>query len=223
MERIYEFLPSILIIAIVAGATFLYLQLVIKRFGDNFNSVEWHKNNQLKVALTVGIPLNSVWAPAVEELIFRAPLIIAFGAMSSVAWYGVLASSALFALPHWFGKKIFMTDVLSAKENSNHNSDDAGAEINRLHTEMGEKIVVRKVFHVVLTLPLGILAGYYGIKYQSIWVAFCIHSVWNLVVPIVVPILILLLALALLGISSLWDSVRRRMMRRIKRSWIFLK
>jgi len=215
VERIYVFLPSVLVIAVIAGATLLYLKWVIKRFGDDFKSVEWHKKNQWKVIWTVGTPLTNAWAPAVEELIFRAPLIIAFSAMSSVAWYGVFASSGLFALSHWFGKKIWMPEILSAKENGNHKSDDVVAEIDRLHTEEGKMIMVRKVLHVIFTLPLGILAGYYGIKYQSVWVAFGIHSVWNLVMPAVLPILMLLGMLASVGISSLWDRVRWRR----RRSW----
>ena len=210
MERIYAFLPSVLVIACIAGATFLYSKWVVKRFGDNFKSVEWHKKNQWKVIWTVGIPLTNVWAPAVEELIFRAPLIIAFSAVSSIAWYGVFASSGLFALSHWFGKKIWMPEILSARENGNHKSDDVVAEVNRLNAEEGKMIMVRKVLHVVFTLPLGILAGYYGIKYQSIWVAFGIHSVWNLIMPVVLPILMLLGVLAFLGISFLWDRVRWR-------------
>lgn len=215
MERIYAFLPSVLVIACVAGATLLYKKWVIKRFGDNFKSVEWHKKNQWKVMWTVGMPLTNVWAPAVEELIFRAPLIVAFSAMSSVAWYGVFASSGLFALSHWFGKKIGMLDILSAKENGNHKSDDVVAEMNRLHTEKGKMIMVRKVLNVVCTLPLGILAGYYGIKYQSVWVAFGIHLVWNLVMPAVLPLLMLLGMLTFFGISSLWDRMRWRW----RRSW----
>ncbi len=208
MERIHAFLPSILGIACIAGVTFLYLKWVIKRFGDNLKSVEWHKKNERKVVWTVGVPLVNVWMPAVEELVFRAPLIIMFSAMSSTAWYGVFVSSGLFALSHWFGKQIWMPDILSARENGDHESDDVVAETNRLHEEKGREIMVRKVIHVVLTLPLGILAGYYGIKYQSIWVAFGIHSAWNLIMPSVLKILILLAAFAFLGIYSLWDRVR---------------
>ena len=196
----------------IAGATILYLRWVIKRFGDNFKSVEWHKKNQLKVAWTVGTPLINVWAPAVEELIFRAPLIIVFGAMSSAAWYGIFVSSGLFALSHWFGKKIWMPEIISARENGNYESDDVTTEVNRLSAEGGKMIMARKALHVVFTLPLGILAGYYGIKYQSVWVAFGIHSAWNLVMPVVFPILLSILtllgALALEGILFLWDRMR---------------
>lgn len=210
MERIYAFLPSVLVIACIAGATLLYMKWAIKRFGDNFKSVEWHKKNKWKVILSVGTPLTNVWAPAVEELIFRAPLIIAFSAMSSVAWYGVFASSVLFALTHWFGKKIWMPEILSARENGDHKSDDVVAEIDRLHQEAGRRILVQKVLHVVLTLPLGILAGYYGIKYQSVWVSFGIHSVWNLIMPAVLPLFMLLGVLAFLRISTLWNRAKWR-------------
>ncbi|OGZ58328.1 MAG: hypothetical protein A2827_03780 [Candidatus Spechtbacteria bacterium RIFCSPHIGHO2_01_FULL_43_30] len=184
------------------------MKWVIKRFGDNFKSTEWHKKNQWRVIWTVGTPLTNVWAPAVEELIFRAPLIIAFGAMSSVAWYGVFVSSGLFALSHWFGNKIWMPEILSARENGDHKSDDVVAEVDRLHQKAGRRILVQKVLHVVLTFPLGILAGYYGIKYQSIWVSFGIHSAWNLIMPFVLPLFVLLGMLAFLGISSLWDRMR---------------
>ncbi len=215
MERIYVFLPSIVIIACIAGATRLYLKLKIKSFGDNFKSVKWHEKNKWKVIWTVGTPSTNIWAPAVEELIFRAPLIIAFSAMSSFAWYGVLTSSGLFALLHWFGKKIWMTDILSARKNNEHKTDGVMAEMNRLHQDQGKAIMIRKVLHVVLALPVGILAGYYGIKYQSIWVSFGIHFVWNIIMPMVFPLLLLLGTFAFFGISSLWD----RVMWKWRRSW----
>ncbi|MFH0892178.1 MAG: CPBP family intramembrane glutamic endopeptidase [Candidatus Falkowbacteria bacterium] len=208
MERIYEFMPSVFILAGIAGVTLLYLKLIIKRFGKNFKSVEWHERNKRKVAWSVGTPSVSLWAPAVEELIFRAPLIIAFSAISSVAWYGIFASSALFALMHWFGNKICILDIFSVRENGEHKSDNVADEVDRLRAEEGKMVMARKVFHVVLTFPLGILAGYYGIKYQSVWVAFGIHSAWNLIMPAVLQIIMLIVMLATLGVTSLWHKVR---------------
>ena len=213
MERIYTFLPSTIILIGIAGVTLLYMKLVIKRFGDNFRSIEWHEKNKWRVAWTVSMPLTNVYGPAVEELIFRAPLIVMFSAMSPVAWYGIFASSGVFALLHWFGKKIWMLEILSARENSDHKTDDVVAEMNRLYQENGRAIMVRKVLHVIFAMPLGILTGYYGIKYQSIWVAVGIHSAWNLIMPLIISILVFL-GLALFSISSrisslLWDKMRR--------------
>ncbi len=211
MERIYALLPSVLVLACIAGATLLYLKWIIKRFGEsNFKSVEWYEKNKWKVGWTIGTPLANVWAPAVEEIIFRAPLIIAFSAVSSVAWGGILASSGLFAIAHWSGKKIWMPEILFARESGDHKSDDVVTEINRLHQKEGKMIMVRKVLHVIFAFLLGILAGYYSIKYQSIWVAFGIHSLWNLIVPAILPFFMILGMLAFLGISSLWDRVWKR-------------
>lgn len=220
MERIYAFLPSVLLLACIAGATLLYLKLAIKRFGDNLKSVEWCRKNRWKIIWTIGTPKEYIWFPAVEELIFRAPLIIAFSAVSSGAWYGIFASSILFALTHWFGKKIFLEEIFSAGENGEQKSDDVMEEVKRLHAEKGRMIVVRKIFHVVFTLPFGILAGYYGIKYQSVWLAFGIHSAWNVIMPAIFPIIMLLVTIAFAGILALWDSLWDRVIRwRRKRRW----
>lgn len=208
MDRVYAFLPSILIIACIAVVVRFYMIWIVKRFGNNAKSVEWHRKNGMKVGFMFGVPLAYVWAPAVEELVFRAPLIIAFSSVSPTAWYGIFASSGLFALAHWFGKKIWMTEILSTRGNSEHKSDDLMSEIDRLHRENGKAIMIRKVFHVFFAFPLGILAGYYGIKYQSIWVSFGIHSAWNLIMPALVPLLVLLGLFASELVLSLWDRVR---------------
>lgn len=208
MERIFMFLPSILVIAGIAGISFFYVKWIIKRYGDDYNSVEWHQQNKWKVTWTVGTPIMNVWAPTIEELIFRAPLIIAFSTLSSFAWYGILASSVLFSLTHWFGKKIGMPEILSAQEENENESDNLESEVERLHQKNSKDILIRRVLNVILTLPLGILAGYYGIKYQSVWLSIGIHSAWNLIMPFVVTLLIILVMLSCFVISLLWDKVR---------------
>ena len=191
VERIYTFLPSVLVLICIAGATVLYLIWITNRFGGNLKSV-----NRWIVIWTVDVPLINVVVPAAEELVFRAPLIIAFSAVSSVAWYGIFASSALFALLHWDVNKIWPEFLPSRKNDAR--KDDVVTEVNRLHQEKDKMIIMRKVCKVVCALTLGILAGYYGIKYQSIWMAFGIHSVWNLIVTIF-----------LVSISYLSDRAKR--------------
>ncbi|MDP3770051.1 MAG: CPBP family intramembrane metalloprotease [bacterium] len=204
MEKIYAFLPSIVILACIAGVTFVYVKLVIRRFGDDFKSIEWREKNKWKLTWMVGTPMSNVFAPTAEELIFRAPLIIAFSTMSSAAWYGLFASSVLFAMAHWRGKKISMQDILSVQDNEK--SDDLKREVNQFYQEHRKEIMMRKILNVVFTLPLGILAGYYGIMYQSIWLSSGIHLVWNLIIPVILLILTLLGTFVFLGISFLWDS-----------------
>ena len=208
MERVMVFLPSVLVIATIGGITLLYIKWVIKRYGDNFKSVEWHQRNVWKVAWTVGTPLTNVYAPTLEELIFRAPIIIAFSSLSPFAWYGILASSVLFAFVHWFGKKILMLEIFFAQEKGESKSDNVESEIERLHQESDKDILIKRIFHVVMTFLLGILTGYYGIKYQSVWLSVGIHSAWNLIMPAVLPMLVILAMLGYFALLSLWDKVR---------------
>ncbi len=213
-ERIAVFLPSILILTCIAAATFIYLRLVARRWRENLKSVEWCKENKWKVLWLFGTPACNIWAPTAEELIFRAPLIIAFGSITGNAWWGILASSVAFAFVHYFGKKINFLEVLSAKENGETKSDDLQAEITDMEKAQAQQMKIRRLLHIVATLPLGILAGYYGIKYQSIWVSVGIHSVWNLLMPVLLPLLVLLVMLTFFGITELWDRFRWRYRRR---------
>ncbi|MDP3696645.1 MAG: CPBP family intramembrane metalloprotease [Candidatus Taylorbacteria bacterium] len=186
----------------------------MKRYRENLKSIEWLKENEWKVIWLIGTPACNIWAPTAEELIFRAPLIVAFGNISGNAWWGILASSIAFAFIHYFGKKINFLEVLLAKENSETKNDDLQTTISDIEKAQAQQMKTRRLLHIVATLPLGILAGYYGIKYQSIWVSVGIHSVWNLLMPTILPFLVLLVMLAFFGITEVWDRFRWRYRRR---------
>ena len=208
MERFLTFLPSVLVIASIALITRVYLKWIIGRFDENAKSVQWHQQNKWKVFWLVGMPVQIVWAPTVEELIFRAPLVLAFSGMSSFAWYGILTSAVLFSLMHWSGKKIWMPEILLARAEGSHKSDDIGEEVERLHQEAGKKILVSRISHVIFALLAGISAGYYGILYQSIWVSVGIHAAWNLVMPVVVQLLLLVVMIFYVLLSLLWEDIK---------------
>lgn len=197
-----------MLLAFIAGATFVYLKLIVAWFGDNnLNSITWCKRNQRKLVWTVGTPNVYVHAPALEELIFRVPIIIAFSVVLSIAWYGIFISGGLFALAHWSGNKTLFLEVLSHREKGKLKSDNMEAEMNRLYANKKYMLILGKVFNIVVTFFLGILAGYYGIKYQSVWVAFGIHSVWNIVMPILIALLMVFVVWISLPILWLWDKV----------------
>lgn len=137
MERIYEFLPSIIMLICIAVVA-LFCSALVPR-SRCYVSVIGDEEEQSQPELGI---IHLVWAaPAVEELIFRAPLIIAWSAMSTNAWYGIFVSTILFALAHL--------------------------------------PMVKKRIMIIGVIPLGILTGYYGILYQSIWVSVGIHMLWN--------------------------------------------
>ncbi len=169
MERIYAFLPSILIIVCIAGTTLLYNKLITKRLGeDNLKINEWVKNNKWK-AFSSFAPVIYIGTPAIEELIFRAPLVIIFNTMSLSAWCGILISGGLFALLHWRDGIKFVVNGFSFSFSIFSNKE--------------ERTWIEGV-NTLCVLILGILTGYYGIKYQSIWVSVGIHALWNLIAPV---------------------------------------
>lgn len=207
-DRIHQFLPSILIIGSISVFTYIYLKVAIKRIGPSWKSIEWHSQNKWKVTWLIGTPVCNVWAPTAEELVFRAPLIIAFGALSPSAWIGILASSVVFGAVHWFGKKINILEILSKKESGGIKSDDFEAEVAKIEASEAKRIHVQRILHVLTTILLGILSGYYGIKYQSIWVSVGIHSLWNFVMPIIFALIIAIVLFSGLGVLTLRDKLR---------------
>lgn len=182
MERIRLFLPSILIITSIAAATNLYLWRTNKAF--ELKGIDWVKAHAWACLWKLKAPTLFVWAPTAEELVYRAPIIVIFSAMSENAWYGVIASGVLFGLTHL---------------------KNQGEEIDQLFEEDGGRYakIAFKLLHVIITMCMGMLCGYYGIQYQSIWVSVGLHAAWNLFVPF----LFSLLGIVLMVIFSIAESV----------------
>ncbi len=213
-ERFFQFLPSIAILTSIAIATLIYLRLVLKRFKERIKSIEWCKENHWKIIWLIGTPVQNVWAPVAEELIFRAPLIVIFSTVSGNAWRGIWISSVFFSLVHYFGHKITLFDVFSAKESSETKTDSLEAEISDIKKREAKRLRITKFLHPITVFPLGILSGYYGIKYQSIWASVGIHFVWNLVMPIILVLVVLIVAMAGVGIEEAWHSLKYKLRRR---------
>lgn len=205
-DRILMFLPSVIVITIIAGITFLYLRWIVKRYKDNFKNVEWVIENKWKLVLLIGTPQQNILAPTAEELLFRAPIIIAFGAISGSAWKWIIVSAVIFSLIHWFGKKIKIDDIILHRMKGENFSNDMETEVNRL-SQNKKEVRIRKVLNVILTLPLGILAGYYGILYQSIWVSVGVHALWNLVMPIIMPLIVIIIWIIFLILHPILSPV----------------
>ena len=213
MERILGQLPSFLILGGIASVSLLWVLIYARHNKENLKSIRWLENNQGKLTLIVGIPLVNIFAPAFEELVFRAPLIVGFESVSYRAWWGIIISSLLFSFVHVFNKHITLAEITSRRMRGEIQSDDLKAEITKLSSEMKREVWARKIAQLLITFFVGILSGYYGIKFQSIWVSFGIHAVWNLVSPFVVALVILLLGLVLIVASSIFHFAWRRVRR----------
>ncbi|OHA50340.1 MAG: hypothetical protein A3A80_00600 [Candidatus Terrybacteria bacterium RIFCSPLOWO2_01_FULL_44_24] len=201
-ERFLHFLPDIAVIATIAALTWLYIKALSHHIGENSKSITWLKKNP-KIALLVGLPTLFIWAPTVEELIFRAPLIIVFGAMSPYAWIGIVVSNIIFAVIHQ-GKNSVRKHIEFSTHLSNQEgelaTDDYETERAGFIASQPKQTTVAKIFSVIPQFALGMLSGYLGITNQSIWLSVGIHCAWNIFAVIGLPLLIVLVTLVVGGI-----------------------
>jgi len=209
MEKVYEFLPSILTLVGIVISLFFYWNFLIRKFyGERLNSLEWLAKNKRKSTL-ISMPVFVIMVPAVEELIFRFPLVILFDTVSDLgAWYGIFISSGLFAFIHIFIPQVVTPDILTAYERGECISDDVKEESKRIRKKNKKHVNIQRLSRIVFSFLLGLLAGYFAIKYQSIWVALGIHAGWNLFISDLVLLSLLLAEFIYEGITVLISGIK---------------
>ena len=210
--RIHLFALQILLIEAVAVTTLIYLEEVSRRFKRELNSLDWAEKNRWKLSLLIGLPLEWIWAPFGEELFFRAPLIVAFPALSRNAWIAILVSAALFATLHWFNLPVLGGEIFEARKNGVVSDDpkEATSTLLKEKTVSDTKIprVAMRIAKVVATFPMGVIAGYFGIKLQSVWAAVGIHFLANTLLPLVLMALTFIILSAYMFWDDNWCNLR---------------
>jgi membrane protease YdiL (CAAX protease family) len=209
MERLYIFLQSIIVLVSIAVMVRAYLFYVSAKYKKRTKSVAWCKANMLKVIFLISAPYVYIFGPVLEELIFRAPLVVLFSSLTDLVWIWIIISSILSALLHWKGKKVTLTEIFEADMRGETESDDVTLEEKRLFRQKGKKIILEKIFQVIVTFLLGVLSGYFGIKYQSIWLCVGIHAAWNIFMPLVISVIIILAGIVFLAILRVISEVKK--------------
>lgn len=153
------------------------------------NDLEWIRANGQKLGLLV-MPILIVFAPCVEELVFRAPLLILFPVLNQSAWYGIMVSSILFGLMHWSGNLEQNSIIVHGGKTE---TNDLAKEREKLEIENKAQIVFAKCFRVVATTLAGVWFGYLAISHQSLWWSMGAHALWNFIMPTLLPIVLLVL------------------------------
>lgn len=217
VERILSFLPSILGLLSLAVVGFFLPRIIVKRLGvENFKSIGWQKKNRFKVA-SLKDSQAYLFGPAREELIFRLPLVVAFSALSTQAWVGILVSAVIFAAVHVPGfrqrlnlGKLGSKMMMEEKKTQTDDIDTELREIDRSTTK--NYFVIITTVRVASAFAAGIWLGYLGITNQSILLPFVVHIVLNIILGLFMPLVVilasLLVFLALMGLCSLWDKIR---------------
>ena len=193
IARAHIFLPSILIMAVVAIAyRFFYKSnhkqimeelRAVKQVRTKENVLVFMRGNWWRLLLMIFAAV--LFSPVKNELLFRAPLLVAFGSFSEMTWNAIYVSAALYAS---FMSLSFKTDFLKEDTWSKY----VGAQ--RTFLKIGAFALNFLSWWVV-----GIAAGYVAIRYQSLFV--CV--LFGITLPFINGALVLIYQLVLMAIVEI--------------------
>jgi membrane protease YdiL (CAAX protease family) len=172
---------DVLFLALLCGALigFLCLRIVSRKGREKFNDVDWCRQNKWKLVFFCAVPMIGAIAPVIEETLFRAPLIILFSALMPAAWATIVLSSLLFSVlhvgglpPYLLGQKVFENEKSAGKKVAEA-TEGAGAENRGM-------VIGYRITRTIFAFSLGLVAGWLGVKYQSIYPCLIVHAGWNL-------------------------------------------
>jgi membrane protease YdiL (CAAX protease family) len=121
-----------------------------------------------------------IFAPTSEELIYRGPIIILSGYLPEYKWLLIIISAIVFGIMHWYGAKISLHEIQQNEPSDGYETDNLKEISKTISDQKNKKTYILKSAQVVSATIGGVLMGYYGIKYQTIWVSVLIHFSWNL-------------------------------------------
>jgi len=163
------YLIPIGVIAGVAVTTVVYAKLSNWQLSRK-DPKEWglSEKNIFRVMFEL-LLLLFIGVPAIMVIICSAPLVLAFDEMSPVAWGGIFISNLVSLFISLFIQKQAGSLFVAAKK-----KDDEEQEVV---DERKKKTVLRVVnsLYGLCGFVSGVLAGYYGIIHQSIWMSFGVY------------------------------------------------
>ncbi len=209
MEKQMSTLKAAIGLAAISGGLWVYLWFLGKRFTKQLDSVDWVLKHRWIVLALVVFPIRFVYAPALEELVYRGPLVALCHSMTLLAWVLTTVSATLFAIIHWKGPKLVpgeldayverrraksavpvnaassdergTADTTIASGGENVTDDLAETVKETVQAQSPRTTRSRKIANVFGAFVLGMVCGYYSISDHSLWVAFRIHAIWNIV------------------------------------------
>ncbi len=200
MEKFLNLLPIFLTIFLVGLLVAFFSVNGYKKFLKKyplFYDRKWIAKNRmlfLKNELLFRLPGFLIAAGFIEEIIFRAPLLVFFDSISPGIWKWTIFSSFLFGLMHFRKhykaiRKIPATvDAIKKQQDEiNKKLAKAGNSLTFRDPEIELKENIRKrkrafwggIIHIFNTFIMGIFLAYLCIKYQSILMPVIVHGLWN--------------------------------------------
>jgi len=158
----YWSIAFVLIVYVVLQVGFMiFMSAVNRRY---INTKGPSAKTSLGLFLVIMGTTTVVTGPLLEELIYRAWLIVFFKELTFWSWFFIVVSGIAFGKLHKQGSGISLMFEAIRPESSAFFSSKA-AQRGR----------------VIMTSILGILCGYFVVKYQSLYFGVIVHALWNLV------------------------------------------
>lgn len=193
IDRSHFFLPSILIMTIIVIAYWFFYKSNHKRIMEDLKAMKQVRDKESVAAFFKGnwwrmllmIFAAVLFSPVKNELLFRMPLLVAFGSFSEMTWNAIYVSAVLYAL---FQSLSFKTNFLKEDMWSKY----VGAQ--RTFLKIGAYVL-----NFLSWWAVGIAAGYVAIRYQSLFV--CV--LFGITLPFICAALTLIYQLVLMAIVEI--------------------
>lgn len=181
MDNLGDHMNSVLQVMCLLLISFAYIKKTEWKHRERLDSAKWNAEHII-ARMKLDTVTVSICSPAVEELIFRAPVIIMFSSLSSNAWYAVMISSVLFSLVHLPKlRSVSIYVILGMWNKGTLQSDSVKQESARLMSEQNGVKTKDKAVQLLVAFFLGVIFSCIGIIFQDLWLCVIIHIVWNLV------------------------------------------
>ncbi len=207
MQLLLRLLPSIVTLALIGLVGHFYSLVVNKRYKERFNSIEWLETHSWMPGVIIAAPAQYLFGPAVEELVFRLPTIVLADNFPSYKWYFIGVTTLVFSICHWHGTKIDLDELLSINFRREKKLDNLTELIKVVEIEKRDLVIKRKILRVLVACVSGFVFTYFGVAYQSLWLSFILHSMWNLFMPLLVIVFAIVFLALLRLLSKFKDSI----------------
>lgn len=173
-------IASFIGVAIVATISFILFVTLLKNSPDNASISEVRETTSSMTHVCGALIGIIVFAPSLEELVFRGPLLLFVSNMSGTSsWLWVIGTSLAFALIHLVKSPVQQADLDNYDEEASFEES-----AKKFRKENPSMILRRRIITIVTTFLLGMIFGYFGVQAHSLWVCFGIHLAWNFCIVI---------------------------------------
>lgn len=172
----------VLLALFVAGAR--SAAALIGRHAAGLASLTWRQRHRRRAAM-LAAPWQAIAMPALEEILFRFPLVFLFPRLSNYAWAGIAASAGIFAAVHLSSNRarlVHWADLrreVATADGEQPPSDDFALALRRAKEGTAAKRSERLKWHALMAGAAGAVFGTVAVWAGSALASYLLHCAWN--------------------------------------------